>query len=248
MYGLVATLMILAGVLAIGSLADDDALPGGSGPTPTPVPTPMPSSGALEPGTYVISTLDPDFDASHRITIDVPDGYQSVGGFAATKLGANQTGVSTWLVGNVYADGCDWIGALIDPPPVPSVDDLAVALASQRGLRASTPADVTMDGLAGKYLERTVPAGTNLADCDGGDFRAWLDPTGGLRYLEPGQRDLLWILDVDGVPLVIDAALDSGTSARPEPSSSRWWSPSGSNLDEAAGARGPVRGPKLSGS
>jgi hypothetical protein len=30
----------------------------------------------------------------------------------------------------------------------------------------------------------------------------------------PGQRDLLWIVDVDGVPLVIDAALGAEASAQ----------------------------------
>ena len=58
-----------------------------------------------------------------------------------------------------------------------------------------------------------APAGIDLADCDGGEFRSWVD-WGGSRYTEPGQRDMLWILDVDGVPLVIDAALGEGTTRR----------------------------------
>jgi hypothetical protein len=89
-----------------------------------------------------------------------------------------------------------------------------VGLASQRGVRASAPTDVTVDGFAGKYMERTVSAGTNLADCDEGQFRPWLSTGGGERFLEPGQRDLLWIVDVDGVPLVIDAALGAEASAQ----------------------------------
>jgi hypothetical protein len=40
-----------------------------------------------------------------------------------------------------------------------------------------------------------------------------VDPNGEERYVYPGQLDLLWIVDVDGVPLVIDASLDPGTSA-----------------------------------
>lgn len=63
-------------------------------------------------------------------------------------------------------------------------------------------------------MELTVPARINLADCHGGEFRTWLDTSlEGVRYLEPGQRELLWIVDVDGTPLVIDA-LGAGTSAQ----------------------------------
>jgi len=212
-YGLVATLMILAGVLAVRSLPGNDAQPVIPGSIATPTATPIPSSGAMKPGTYVFSTFDPDFDASYRITMDIPDGYEGFEGFAVIKLGENQ-GMSTWVVGDVYADPCHWIGTLLDPPVGSSVDGLVAALASQKGRHASTPTDVTVDGFAGKYMERTVPARINLADCDGGEFRTWLGTDGGARYLDPGQRDLLWIVDVDGTALVIDAALGAGTSAQ----------------------------------
>jgi hypothetical protein len=212
-YALVATLMVLAGVLAVCSLAGNDARQVIPGSTATSTTTPVPSSGPMKPGTYAFSTLDPDFDASYRITMDIPAGYVGFGGYAAHKLGETQ-GISTWVVGNVYADPCHWTGTLLDPPVGSSVDGLVAALASQKGHHASTPTDVTVDGLAGKYMELTVPARINLADCDGGQFRTWLDTVGGERYLEPGQRDLLWIVDVDGTPLVIDAALEAGTSAQ----------------------------------
>jgi hypothetical protein len=212
-YALVATLMILAGVLAVRSLADNDALQVIPGSTATPTATPVPSSGPMKPGTYAFSTLDPDFDASYRITMDIPDGYEGHGGYAVIKLGENQ-GMSTWVVGNVYADPCHWIGTLLEPPVGSSVDGLVAALASQKGHHASTPTDVTVDGFTGKYMEMTVPARIDLADCHGGQFRTWVDPDGGARWLRPGQRDLLWILDVDGTPLMIDVALGAGTSAQ----------------------------------
>ena len=212
-YALVATLMVLAGVLAVRSLAGNDArqvTPGSIAPSN---PAPVPSFGPMKPGTYVFSPLDPDFNASYRITMDIPDGYKGYGGYAVIKFGEYQ-GISTWVVGNVYADPCHWTGTLLDPPVGSSVDGLVAALASQKGRHASTPTDVTVDGFAGKYMELTVPAGIYLAECDGGEFRTWLGTDGGERYLQPGQRDLLWIVDVDGTPLVIDAALGAGTSAQ----------------------------------
>jgi hypothetical protein len=33
-------------------------------------------------------------------------------------------------------------------------------------------------------------------------------------WVEPGQHDLMWIVDVDGVPLVIDAPLATRASAQ----------------------------------
>ena len=221
MHGPATILMILACLLAACSSAGSDAQPGGTGTISTPVPsstaTAIPSlySGALEPGTYVVSTLDDDFDASHRITIDVPDGYEGFEGFAVLKLGrVSQTGVSAWVIGNVYADPCHRNGTLLDPAAASTVDGLVTALASQRGLHASTPTDITVDGFVAKHMKRTVSAQINLANCDADKFLPWLATDGGERYLEPGQRDLLWIVDVDGFPLVIDAALGAGTSAQ----------------------------------
>jgi hypothetical protein len=89
-------------------------------------------------------------------------------------------------------------------------DALVTALANQRGLHASKPTDVTLAGFAGKRIARTWPAGINLADCDNGQFRFWLDTGGGARYTPfTGAHQELWILDVDGVPLVIEAAWPS---------------------------------------
>jgi hypothetical protein len=73
--------MILAGVLVLGCTAIKDARSEDSGSSASPTATfvsPLPIGslpvGPLEPGTYIFRPLDPDFDASHRITIDVPDG------------------------------------------------------------------------------------------------------------------------------------------------------------------------------
>jgi hypothetical protein len=69
-----------------------------------------------------------------------------------------------------------------------------------------------MDGYAGTYMEMIVPTGIDVATCDHGEFRTWVNPVQGKRILETGQRDLLWIIDVDGHRLVIDAALGPQTT------------------------------------
>ena len=71
-----------------------------------------------------------------------------------------------------------------------------------------------MNGFAGKKIELTVPA--SIADCHEGEFQSWTEqpPAGGARYHRPGEHDLLWIVDVDGDRLVIDAQEPPGTSAQ----------------------------------
>jgi hypothetical protein len=220
----IAAAIGLVAVVVVIRAADEGAgtRPGGQPTDTTEIPTAQPipplSGGALETGRYVFTSYDPGLDASHRITIDVADGYAGFEGWAAIKSGTNQTAVSTMAIGDVYADACQWRGALLDRSAISSTDEVVAALASQKGLRVSTPTDVTLDGFAGTYMERKVPARTNLSDCDGGQFRVYLDASrgspGGSRYLVPGELQLLWILDVEGVPLVLDASLNPGTSAQ----------------------------------
>jgi len=216
---LAAAIGIVAVVVVIRAVDEGTGTqPGGQGTDTNGIPTeqaiPPLSGGALEPGRYVFTSYDPGLDASYRISIDVANGYVGIGGWAALRIGTSQTGVNTLAIGDVYADPCQWEGSLIDRSAISSTDDVVAALASQEGLRVSTPTDVTVDGFAGTYMERTVPARTDLSECDGGRFRVYLEPGGGDRYLVPGLLQRLWILDIEGVPLVIEAGNDQGTSAQ----------------------------------
>ena len=213
----VAILMIAVGVLAACSSAGDDTQAGATGPSATSVPassgTAVPSPDAAEPGTHVLRTLDPDFDATYQITMDLLDGYAEDEGDHVVFGTDGGQGISAWTVANVYAEPCRWVGTLLDPPIDSSVEGLVAGLASQKGRHASAASDVSLDGFTGKFMELTVPGRIDLADCHDGEFRTWVDPTlEGARYLEPGQRDLLWIVDVDGSRLVIDAALGPETT------------------------------------
>jgi hypothetical protein len=208
-----AAIGIVAVVVVIRTADDGTGTRPGGEPTDTAEAIPPLPGGSVEPGRYVLTSYDPGLDASHRITIDVPRGYVGVDGLAALRSGFSQTGVATMAIADVYADACQWAGTRLDRSEISSADDLAAALASQKGLRVSTPTDVTVAGFAGTYMERKVPGGTHLSDCDDAEFRVYLVPEWGSRYLEPGQLQQLWILDVDGVPLVIDASIQTGASA-----------------------------------
>ena len=211
-----AAIALLAVVVVIRAGGEGTGTQPGGQPTGTTEIPPLPW-GALEPGRYAVSitSYPAALDYSPLVTIDVPEGYEGLGRWAVLKPGTNQTGLSVWAIGQVYADACKWSGTQLPPPTVGSANDLAAALASQEGLRVSTPTDATVDGFAGTYMERTVPAGSKTFRCDEGVFRVWLDTEGGNRWLGgAGQLDLLWILDVDGVPLVVDVSLGAEASAQ----------------------------------
>jgi hypothetical protein len=196
----VALLMIAAGVLAACSSAGDDTQSGVTG-----------SSAAPDPSSHVFKTFDPEFDASYRITMHLLDGYSADNPSPVVFGTDGGQGISAWTVRNVYAEPCKWAGTLLDPPIDPSVHGLVAGLTSQKDRHATAPTDVSLDGFTGKYIELTTPAGIDVADCDGGEFRTWIDANG-QRNLEADQRDLLWIVDVDGTRLVIDAALGPDTT------------------------------------
>ncbi|HKI28769.1 MAG TPA: hypothetical protein VKB32_05015 [Actinomycetota bacterium] len=214
----IAAAIGIVAVVVVARAADKGTgtQPGGRPSDTTELPTdqstpPLPS-GSVEPGRYVFTSYDPGLDASHRITIDVPEGYVGVDGLGALKSGFSQTGVATMAIGDVYADPCQWEGTQLDRSQISSADGLAAALATQQGVRVSTPTDVTVAGFAGTYMERRVPARMVSSDCDSDQFRVYRVPEWGGRYLEPGQLQRLWVLDVDGVPLVIDASIQTGAS------------------------------------
>jgi hypothetical protein len=191
----------------------------GGQPSPTTAePPPAITNGPLEQGTYVITTFNAAFNDSHQIAIDVPEGYEGFSRNGVLKsppsLSGRDTGVALYDVGYVFADACNWSGALSS---VSSADELVAALAGQQSLRPSTPTDVVVSGFAGTYMELTVPAQAKLDRCSDGRMQAWAltgDGRSPIWLNNPGQHDLLWILEVDGVPLIIDAHLAAGASAQ----------------------------------
>ncbi len=203
----VAAVLVIAFV-GINLISPKNGGIGGPAPTPTPTPTPramtVGTPAPLEPGIYV--TADPFLS---RVTFTMPAGWVgNMGGPYAVYLDRTSgLGSVAFLVFNkVYADPCHYDKGVLDPPPGPSVDDLATALASMPGVDATTPTDVTVAGYRGKQLTLTAPAsfvGCTLAP--GENFRVWELPLGATNDMTPGQRDRIWILDVGGQRLVIDA-------------------------------------------
>ncbi len=163
----------------------------------------------LRAGTYAFGPL---FDASGRpfpkILITVPDGWNSYEGFAVQSL----TGTPRELA---------VLGPMIHPGA--TVDELAAVLAARPLRNGTAPVAVSFGGYHGKYMEWSIPAGIQFqqalaehgfSDCDGSLFKSWNDGAGDRYQQGPGQVDRLWILDVEGHRLVIDATYMPGSTVQ----------------------------------
>jgi hypothetical protein len=158
----------------------------------------LPSPGAKPGGTYV---LDDPFPL--RLTMSVADGWTVDGGLGYPNAGGvtrdeGRTGVLFVIVDSPLKEACDSQAGTIDPPLGPSVDDLVSVLDGLPLIDITENTDVTLDGYLGRFLEYTKRA---AIECGGGGMGAW--PTNSQRDID--EYDQVWILDVDGVRLVVDA-------------------------------------------
>jgi hypothetical protein len=195
--------------------------PGIDGPSITPVPAPssagnelLPNQLGLEKGRYWIGV------GQMRVSLAVPRGWDvwaSGGGIIDPRHRGDWpagTGIGFYQVEDVYADPCRWERGMM-PAIGPSAADLAAALARQPDRAATTPTDVELDGFNGKKVRLHVPSDVDFSECSVprfpsmAEFRSWP----GRFHQGPGQVDEVWILDVDGERLVIDAWWFPQTSA-----------------------------------
>jgi hypothetical protein len=207
---------------------------------PTPATSPAASSsagplvlpdGALSAGAYVSAPFAPgrpsscltppqpgcseSEDDSIRATLTVPDGWAGFGygvwladeGNDAPAGAAVGFGRGGWL----WSDPCvtaERQAAVYhaDIEVGPSVDEFANALADHPLLDATDPEPVTLGGYSGKYLDLQLP--TDLTGCE----QSFYPVEPGIYAQGPGHRWHLWILDVDGVRVVVAAMDYAGTS------------------------------------
>ena len=220
----------VVGVLAIGgalyTFGPGGSGPGGPTPTRTPSPSPMPVTAELPmpagryfevpfgPGGMDVCygqagcTEDPS-DDTMRFTFTVPDGW--VGGSVhviyASEGKAPPAGAGLVFSrgGGLYAEPCG-----DEPPPSipvgPNVEDFVSALVAHPKLDVTAPVVVTLAGYSGKYVDLQVPS--DISACAASYF-PW-EP--GIYAQGPGSRWHLWVLDVDGVRVVVQSTDYEGTS------------------------------------
>lgn len=168
---------------------------------------PKQTGSPLEPGRYLAIVGGGPHPLVPVLT--VPDGFRAVGEFGVLA-GSFTEGrlVWVWDIAGVYTHPCD--AGNVPEIVGPSVADLASALAAQPLRDGTPPVPVSIDGYRGLYVELSVPDGIDINACFDGQFDSWTegaDNDASWRWLqEPGQIDMLWILDVDGDRITIAAA------------------------------------------
>lgn len=228
----IAKLAIAAAAVVAVAIVGVNLLParGGVGTLPTaPPPTASPSP-SLAPSPSPEAVFPPAGKLAigrHSLTrggiglsIEVPAaGWRSAQGFFIEKeVGATPEGASFlfWDPSplGVFADPCTQ-----KPGPIvgPSTADLAAAVSTLAGSQlVSGPTDVTVGGQPAKHVVITIPED---APCPAGEkgFHLWfadLDQ-GEARYVTAlGETSRVWIVDVDGTRLFIEA--ESYKGAGPE--------------------------------
>ena len=212
------------GVLALAGCSSEQ--PSLTSPAPDPSGSSRPSlavlgtgSGELDAGTYVLD-LDALGSGEERfppIRITVPEGWANVDGWGVNSGPDTDhwVGITFWDVEKVDGHPCRWKGRTIQPGP--TVSDLANVLATRPLRDATEPADIEVDGFEGLQLEWSVPDDIDFSTCDEGMFQSWISAEGswnGGRFQQgPGQVDRLWILNIGGERLVIDAMYMPTTDA-----------------------------------
>jgi hypothetical protein len=234
-----AVAVVLIGAQLISSPGDgigaDPTASATSEPTaePTLEPTPSASTEAEFPRPLVVTNTD----APVRVTVSATSsGWSPLPGLDAVTKGDDgldppeSVGAAllawAWPEGtgfNVYGDPCHWTSTIPESPAL-TPDEIAAAFAAQASTEATTPVDVTVGGYAGKAVTLTVPMTYDIpgadreerfAACDNNVFAFYgleSDETVEARNAQgAGQIDELWILDVDGSIVILDAAYSPAT-------------------------------------
>jgi hypothetical protein len=207
-------------------------------PTATEVPFVVPAFDGpeLQPlkfgTTHVLKNPNPDASAFYTVQYAIPLGWETGDVYIGKNLGQpSEVAISFWTPAGVYSDPCR---RTTDLSPIDLADHThadggelilmsyrQIGLSAQDGRAATEARSLIVDdpsedgGTIALRLELTVPADLDLASCDDGVYVAWPGTRAGDRPNDnhvAGQTDIIYLVDVDLGPLVIDA------SFRPESS------------------------------
>jgi hypothetical protein len=164
-------------------------------------------------------------DNSIRVTVTVPDGWAGLegGGLVPSVESYSPPGGGGLLFGRggwLYTVSQVCGGSGPDHPTGPNiptgttVDEFVTALVDHPDLDVTSPIDVTLGGYSGKYLELRAPANTTTdelgPDPDGCNYYFVWEP--GIYAQGPNALWRIWVLDVDGIRVVVRADSFPGTT------------------------------------
>jgi hypothetical protein len=214
-----------------GPGASESAEPSATAAPSEPVPT---ARVGLPDGPVVVTTSDDPVQVTVNIAssgwnsrpqLDAVD--KDDDGLDAPEYVGALLAAWAWPAGtgfNVYGDPCHW-STTIPATPATTPDEIAAAFAAQALSDSTAPVNVTVGGFAGKTITLHVPMSFDLpnatrdekfAACDEFTFAFYgiEGETGVARNAQgAGQIDELWILDINGAIVILDAGYSPSTPA-----------------------------------
>ena len=222
--GIVAAAAAVVAIVFVATRDSDPSTPADKPSTtvtvpPTSIPRALNKTGLgvqYGPGTYFVDEINGTPTA--RISFTVGAGWKDISP-GEEIMQPDIGGINFSRPDRVFSDACHWSDGYY-PGPVATVDGLVAAFSQQGGwVDVTGPSDISVDGYAGKALQRSAPA--ELSDCstmgfhysprirhewEGGRppvLRSWENA----GPYEPGEVETLWILDIDGTVVVINTRL-----------------------------------------
>jgi hypothetical protein len=163
---------------------------------------PLGSRDPLPPGRYAV----PGFSADVTVRIS-DDGWSSNDGWVliGPRLNEEPDGMAIrfYTASGIYENPASTLDGPLDPGP--SVDDLVEAIIDNPAWETSGPTDIIIDGHSGQMVELTIPDDAEMTYDD--RFLIFGEPTGGGQVYgwAAGQTFDLYIIDVDGERVIVDA-------------------------------------------
>jgi hypothetical protein len=206
-----------------------------TGPTtePTPVDPPRLDPNATPYPAYFdvpvaagIIQIVPAGPTPVRLSVKLPDGWERASeGMYVKPSGTAEVGlsISAWSIAHVNEFPCRWADRRYsDEDVIDTAIGQAQALSDWWGqdpnlapfFSNSTLAPLairarpaTIAGHDAMYVSVLIPSVFDFSQCDAGQLILWETADGHVRYgLGPDEQHRLWVLDVDGHPIVIDAS------------------------------------------
>lgn len=191
------------GLLYLNSRAPGDPGQLGPGPTPTLAATPAASPlAATEAPTARPIRMQVQGDAASWTAV-VPPGWSpgSPSHLTPSQGAAGPSGIAVAATGavNVPSDPCDGVGEVSDAT---SPADVVADLEAREDLTVSNPIVAELGGYSGLQVNVEVPADI-IARCGTDFYIVFAEPDGSGFYAQgPSNRMRIWVLDVEGRPVV----------------------------------------------
>src|SRR4029079_18387828 len=192
---LAAAVIVAVGGIALIAYLDAGKTKVASPPSPIASPSissdrVLPDLGAIEAGRYVIAVR------GMGVHVTVPDGWSGNGGGVSRGSygAAGQADFLLWSpdIGSVVTDVCAAPSKVTLEPVERSVQALATALGSQKGVLTSGPIDTRVGGYPAKKLTASLPSSCGTAV----DPPLWADQVGVFGFrLEHGQIANVYLVD-----------------------------------------------------